>query len=86
MIVRNKEMFKKSMEMVPATLILKCLAHWRVAAWEGEYKQSMVRIYLPSASFAQVYELLLKGHGTSKAQTREDCTIPSLTTVTMAIF
>lgn len=86
MMVRNKETFKKPMEMVLGTLILKRLAHWRMAAWEDECKQSLERIYLPPASFAQVHELLLKGHGTSKTQTREGCTIPSLTTVTMAIF
>lgn len=86
MMVRNKETFKKPMEMVPGTLILKCLAHGRVPAWEDECKQSMERIYLPSASFAQVHELLLKAYRTSKSQTQKDCTIPSLTTVTMAIF
>lgn len=86
MMVRNKETFKKPMEMVLGNLILKHLAHWRMAAWEDECKQSMERIYLPSASFAQVHELLLKAHGTSKTQTREGCTIPSLTTVAMAIF
>lgn len=72
--------------MVPGTLILKCLTHRTVVDWEGECKQSMERIYLPLASFVQALELLLKGRGTSKAQTQDDCTISSLTTVTVAIF
>lgn len=84
MIMGNKGAFKKPVEMVPGTLILKCLTQRKVAYWEGECKQSMERIYLPSASFAQAHEL--KGHGINKAQTQEDCTITSLTTVTMAIF
>lgn len=62
MMPRNKETLKNPMEMVPGAPILKCLAHWRLAAYEGSvsspWKESIChRLHL------------LEGHGTSKAQT-----------------